>query len=69
MPEQIVEFVQEQVNLPEVGTFVAQMGGAADAELIIVDNGAATIRKIGIAKQIIVCRSWSAMNNEKRSAI
>ena len=45
------------------------MGGAADAKLIIVDNGAAIIRKIGIAKQIIVGRSWPAVNNEKRNAI
>jgi hypothetical protein len=26
MPEQIVEFVQEKANVPEVGSFVAQMG-------------------------------------------
>jgi CTP synthase (UTP-ammonia lyase) len=69
MPEQIVEFVQEKANLPKVGTFVAQMCGAADAELIIVDDGTATTRKIGIAKQIVVCRSRPAVNNEKRNAI
>src|SRR5690348_12032355 len=69
MPEQVVEFVQEKANLPKVGTLVAQMGGAANAELIIVDDGAATIRKISIAKQIVVCRSWSAVNNDKRNAI
>ena len=44
MPEEIVEFVQEQANLPEVGTIVAQMGGAAGAELIVMDDGTATIR-------------------------
>ena len=69
MPEQIVEFVQEKANVPEVGAFVAQMRGAADAKLIIVDDGSAIIRKVGITKQIIMGRSWSAMNNEKRSSI
>ena len=69
MLEQIVEFVQEKVNPPEVGTFVAQMSGAADAKLIIMDNGAATIRKVSIAKQIIMRRSWSSVNNEKWNAI
>jgi hypothetical protein len=44
MPEEIVQFIQKQVNLPEIGTFVAQMGGAAGAELIVVDDGTATIR-------------------------
>ena len=67
IPEEIVEFVQ--VNLPGVGTFVAPMGGAAGAELIVMDDDTATIGRVGIVKERIVCRSWPAVNNEKWNAI
>ena len=64
-PQQRIEFIEEQVDGPEVRALFWQPGGVAIAELIIVDHGPAIERgDILEGIDIVVRAAWPAMRDD-----
>ena len=52
--QEVVEFVQEKLNRPEIGALVGQVGRLTVAQLVVVDNGAALLGDVLEGINIVV---------------
>ena len=66
MREQVVEFIDEQLHLPEFLPRVAQVRRTADAQLVVVDDGPAGVGESGETVEVVVRRARSAMQRHQR---
>src|SRR5690349_24981062 len=66
MAGEIFELVEEEARRPEIRRLVFQMGGAAAAELVVVDNGAAGPGQRQKRIQIVVRAAGSAVKSDQR---
>lgn len=63
--EQSVEFVEEELDGPEVGALVGQMGGQSGAELVVVHHLAALFGDARDAERVVVTGAWSAVQDDQ----
>jgi hypothetical protein len=66
MLEQAVEFAQEEIDRPEIGALVAQMGGASVSQLVVVDDSATGGSEALEGVDVIVGAAGAAMQHHQR---
>ena len=66
MGKQGIEFGEEQIHRPERRIGVGQMGGAAAAELVVMDDGAFGGGEAGEAQSVVMQRARPAMQHDQR---
>ena len=67
MGDKALELLDEQVDGPERGGFVLQMGGTCVSNLVVEDDRLRT-RQVAKDLQVIVGQSWTAMQDDERSS-
>jgi hypothetical protein len=66
MSEQVVEFVDKQRDLPKIRAVLWQVGGVADADLVVVDHRATARGEFGVAQQVVVRGPGAAVQHDER---
>ena len=63
--EEILEFVEKEIDGPEVRAFVAQVRGLAVAELVVVNDRASGVRDVGDGEQVVVRAAGPAVHRDE----
>src|ERR1044071_4246087 len=64
--QQVRELVEEQLDGPEIDALVGQVGRAAAAQLVVVDDGASALREPFEPLRIVVPTAGTAMQDDDR---